>query len=248
MQWPNMNLPSPWKGQATVSHRYQPMQNPKAFKSALTRQRAHIRRLHLHVRISDVSRPGLPEGNFVKCLVRFTLPRVRYRMWKHACMMVDCVCPQINEFVYINKSIDLSAFTYFSQVRYLNEETAYIAPANGMALHLNLSTSSTVDTCTISLTGRYCSNVARTFTCLVLSGSLLPCKGSYNKVSMLCPGGPRVFLNLEDHNSFNAPTGPVINTDFHVRLWILNPGLHRRAPVTFDATHTFIPLSLCRNL
>ncbi|CAL8471830.1 g11372 [Coccomyxa elongata] len=84
----------------------------------------------------------------------------------------DCFT-QINEFVYINKSIDLSAFTYFSQVRYLNEETAYIAPTNG---------------------------------------------------------GPRVFLNLEDHNSFNSPNGPVINTDFHKLVKFIkdtcNPRFH----------------------
>ena len=29
-------------------------------------------------------------------------------------------------------------------------------------------------------------------------------------------GGPRVFLNIEDHNSFNDPRGPTFNTDLHV--------------------------------
>ena len=35
-----------------------------------------------------------------------------------------------------------------------------------------------------------------------------------------CSGGPRVYLNIEDHNSFNAPHGPVFNTDLQV-----SPGL-----------------------
>jgi len=29
-------------------------------------------------------------------------------------------------------------------------------------------------------------------------------------------GGPRVFLNIEDHNSFNDPHGPTFNADLHV--------------------------------
>ena len=33
---------------------------------------------------------------------------------------------------------------------------------------------------------------------------------------MNLPGGPRVFLNIEDHNSFNDPRGPTFNTDLHV--------------------------------
>ena len=38
---------------------------------------------------------------------------------------------QINQFVYIDKMVNTSAFTYFSQIRVINEETAYISPTNG---------------------------------------------------------------------------------------------------------------------
>ena len=38
---------------------------------------------------------------------------------------------QINQYVYIDKMINTSAFTYFSQIRVLNEETAYISPTSG---------------------------------------------------------------------------------------------------------------------
>lgn len=38
---------------------------------------------------------------------------------------------QINQYVYIDKKIDTSAFTYFSQIRVLNEESAYISTTNG---------------------------------------------------------------------------------------------------------------------
>ena len=41
--------------------------------------------------------------------------------------------PQINHFVYIDKMVNTSAFTYFSQIRVLNEESAYISPTNGKA-------------------------------------------------------------------------------------------------------------------
>lgn len=41
--------------------------------------------------------------------------------------------PQINQFVYIDKMVNTSAFTYFSQIRVLNEESAYISPTNGKA-------------------------------------------------------------------------------------------------------------------
>ena len=38
---------------------------------------------------------------------------------------------QINQYVYVDKKIDTSAFTYFSQIRVLNEESAYISTTNG---------------------------------------------------------------------------------------------------------------------
>ena len=44
---------------------------------------------------------------------------------------IFCMPLQINQFVYIDKMVNTSAFTYFSQIRVLNEETAYISPTNG---------------------------------------------------------------------------------------------------------------------
>ena len=38
---------------------------------------------------------------------------------------------QINQYVYIDRMINTSAFTYFSQIRVVNEETAYISPTSG---------------------------------------------------------------------------------------------------------------------
>ncbi|CAL5225804.1 g8581 [Coccomyxa viridis] len=84
----------------------------------------------------------------------------------------DCFT-KINQYVYIDKMINTTAFTYFSQIRVVNEETAYISPTNG---------------------------------------------------------GPRVFLNIEDHNSFNDPRGPTFNTDLHKLIAFVNetcsPRLH----------------------
>jgi len=45
---------------------------------------------------------------------------------------ISCMPLQINQFVYIDKMVNTSAFTYFSQIRVLNEETAYISPTNGV--------------------------------------------------------------------------------------------------------------------
>lgn len=38
---------------------------------------------------------------------------------------------QINQYAYIDKMVNTSAFTYFSQIRVVNEETAYISPTSG---------------------------------------------------------------------------------------------------------------------
>ncbi len=51
------------------------------------------------------------------------------------CYLADarCAVVQINQYVYIDKMINTTAFTYFSQIRVVNEETAYISPTNGEA-------------------------------------------------------------------------------------------------------------------
>ena len=46
---------------------------------------------------------------------------------------------QINQYVYVDKKIDTSAFTYFSQIRVLNEESAYISTTNGERTALRAS-------------------------------------------------------------------------------------------------------------
>ena len=46
---------------------------------------------------------------------------------------------QINQFVYVDKMVNTSAFTYFSQIRVINEETAYISPTNGGRCAASLS-------------------------------------------------------------------------------------------------------------
>ena len=45
---------------------------------------------------------------------------------------------QVNQLMYVDKAVNLSAFTYFSQIRIVNEEDGYLAPTNGMAHTLDL--------------------------------------------------------------------------------------------------------------
>ncbi|CAK0779632.1 hypothetical protein CVIRNUC_004824 [Coccomyxa viridis] len=67
----------------------------------------------------------------------------------------DCFS-RINQYIYVDKKLNTSGFSYFSQVRFVSQETGYISNTND---------------------------------------------------------GPRAYLNIEDHNSFNNPHGPVFDED-----------------------------------
>ena len=52
-------------------------------------------------------------------------------LWLALAYRATLLLLQINHYVYVDKKIDTSAFTYFSQIRVLNEESAYISTTNG---------------------------------------------------------------------------------------------------------------------
>lgn len=72
---------------------------------------------------------------YFKFLVAGQLASLQYRMraeWPGRWNALHQACVlQINQYMYIDKMINTSAFTYFSQIRVVNEETAYISPTNG---------------------------------------------------------------------------------------------------------------------
>ena len=59
--------------------------------------------------------------------------------WVRCRAIGDTQSLQVNKLMYVDKAVNLSAFTYFSQIRIVNEEDGYLAHTHGVSHILDLS-------------------------------------------------------------------------------------------------------------